>query len=153
MRLTSFTDFGLRMLMHMAEAPDKAHSTAALARQLDLSRHHLTKIMQRLSRAGIVETRRGGGGGARLAQPPAELRLGALVRLLEEGQPLAECFGPAGTSCTFDGRCGLRTRLMIAEGAFFAALDKSTLADIAASQPFPHPAPNAPVSAPTAQRF
>ena len=68
MRLTSFTDYGLRMLMRMAGAPERGFSTAELAAEFGLSRHHLTKIMQRLAGAGIVATRRGGGGGAVLAQ-------------------------------------------------------------------------------------
>lgn len=52
MRLTSFTDYGLRMLMRMARAPDRPFSTAELADEFGLSRHHLTKIMQRLVRGG-----------------------------------------------------------------------------------------------------
>lgn len=45
MRLTSFTDYGLRMLMRMAGEPDRAFSTAELAGDFGLSRHHLAKIM------------------------------------------------------------------------------------------------------------
>lgn len=131
MRLTSFTDYGLRMLMRMASAPEQAHSTAELAEEFCLSRNHLTKIMQRLARGGIVETRRGGGGGAVLARDPATIRLGAVVRLLEEGQALVECFGPGESTCSIEGRCGLKARLRSAERAFLADLDRSTLADIA----------------------
>jgi Rrf2 family nitric oxide-sensitive transcriptional repressor len=96
-------------------------------------RHHLTKIMQRLARGGIVETRRGGGGGggAVLARDPAGIRLGDLVRLLEEGQALVECFGPGETACTIEGCCRLKVRLRAAERSFLADLDRSTLADIA----------------------
>lgn len=130
MRLTSFTDYGLRMLMRMASAPDRAFSTAELADEFGLSRNHLAKIMQRLSRAGLVETRRGGGGGAALARPASEIRLGAVVRLLEDGLPLVECFG-SGSACTLDGRCRLKSRLQSAEAAFLADLDRATLADIA----------------------
>lgn len=82
MRLTSFTDYGLRMLMRMASAPERAFSTADLADEFGLSRNHLSKIMQRLASAGIVETRRGGGGGARLARPASELQLGQVVSVL-----------------------------------------------------------------------
>jgi len=131
MRLTSFTDYGLRMLMRMAGSPDRAFSTAALAREFGLSRNHLAKIMQRLARAGIVETRRGGGGGAVLAQPPQDIRLGAIVRMLEDGQPLVECLSADGGACTLDGRCRLKSRLRAAETAFLADLDRATLADIA----------------------
>ena len=131
MRLTTFTDYGLRMLMRMASAPGRAFSTAELADEFGLSRHHLTKIMQRLAGAGIVATRRGGGGGAVLARSAADIRLGDVVRLLEQGQALVECFAPGGGDCTIDGCCRLKARLRSAEAAFLADLDRSTLADIA----------------------
>lgn len=131
MRLTSFTDYGLRMLMRMASAPGRAYSTAELAEEFRLSRNHLAKIMQHLARAGLIETRRGGGGGAVLARPADEIRLGAVVRLLEEGQPLVECLGADGGACIIDGHCRLKGRLRTAEAAFLAVLDRSTLADIA----------------------
>ena len=131
MRLTSFTDYGLRMLMRMASAPERAFSTAELAEEFGLSRNHLSKIMQRLAGAGLIATRRGGGGGAVLARPASEIRLGAVVRLLEAGPPLVECLHPDGGACSLDGQCRLKGRLRSAEAAFFADLDRSTLADIA----------------------
>lgn len=131
MRLTTFTDYGLRMLMRMASTPGRAFSTAELAGEFGLSRNHLAKIMQHLARAGLIETRRGGGGGAILARPASEIMLGSIIRLLEEGQPLVECFGAQGNSCTLDGRCRLKARLRSAEAVFLAELDRSTLADIA----------------------
>ena len=134
MRLTSFTDYGLRMLMRMGSAPERAFSTAELAQEFQLSRNHLTKIMQKLAGAGLVQTRRGGGGGARLARPPEEIRLGDIVRLLEEGQALVECFEPSGGDCTIDGGCRLKSRLRGAEMGFIDNLNRSTLADIALTQ-------------------
>jgi Rrf2 family nitric oxide-sensitive transcriptional repressor len=131
MRLTFFTDYGLRMLMRMASAPDRAFSTADLAEEFGLSRNHLAKIVQHLARAGLIETRRGGGGGAVLALPASEIRLGTVVRLLEQGQPLVECLSADGGACTLDGRCRLKARLRSAEAVFMADLDRSTLADIA----------------------
>lgn len=135
MRLTSFTDYGLRMLMRLASAPGRAYSTAELAEEFQLSRHHLSKIMQRLARGGYVETRRGGRGGAVLAYSATQIRLGAVIRLLEEDQPMVECLAPGSNSCTLDGRCKLKTRLRTAERAFLTELDRSTLADIALPQP------------------
>ena len=131
MRLTSFTDFGLRMLMRMASEPARAFSTLELAADLGLSRNHLAKIMQHLSRAGFIETRRGGGGGAVLARPAGEIRLGDIVRLLEEDQPLVACFGGDSGACSIDARCRLKARLRAAETAFLDDLNRSTLADIA----------------------
>ena len=131
MRLTTFTDYGLRMLMRLASEPGRAYSTADLAEEFGLSRNHLAKIMQHLARAGFVETRRGGGGGAVLARPADRIRLGNVIDLLEEGQPLVECFGTDGGDCSIDGQCRLKARLRSAERAFLADLDRSTLADIA----------------------
>lgn len=131
MRLTSFTDYGLRMLMRLASAPDRAFSTADLAEEFQLSRNHLIKIMQTIGRAGLVQTRRGGGGGATLAHAPEEIRLGDVVRVLEEGQALVECFQPNGGDCTINGCCRLKTRLRVAEMAFIENLNRSTLADVA----------------------
>lgn len=131
MHLTRFTDYGLRALMRMAAEPDRAFSTADLADEFGLSRNHLTKIIQRLAAGGIVATRRGAGGGAVLACDPRTIRLGAVVRLLEEGQPMVECMSAGGGQCTITGCCRLRARLLAAESAFIADLDRSTLADIA----------------------
>ena len=135
MRLTLFTDYGLRMLMRMSDAPDRGFSTAELAQEFRLSRDHLSKIIQRLARAGIVVTRRGGGGGARLALPATELRLGTLVAVLEDNQPLAECFSAGEIQCTIERHCRLKARLRSAERAFLADLDRTTLAEIALTGP------------------
>lgn len=131
MRLTSFTDFGLRALMRMASAPDRAFSTAELAEEFALSRNHLTKIMAALAQAGIVTTRRGGGGGAMLARPADQIRLGDVVRVLEAGQALVACFDSTGGACSITGCCRLKVRLRSAEAAFLAELNRSTLADVA----------------------
>lgn len=136
MRLTSFSDYGLRALMRMAGAPERAFSTAEIADEFGVSRNHLNKIIQHLARHGIVSTRRGSGGGAMLARPAAEIRLGAVVRLLEQDQALVECFSPDGACCVTPV-CRLKGKLHAAEAAFLAELDRSTLADIAL--PAPHP--------------
>ena len=130
MRLTSFTDYGLRILMRLASAPETGFSTAELAEEFGLSRNHLTKIMQRLARAGIVETRRGGSGGAILCRNAADIRLGDVVRLLEQGQALVECFRTGDSDCTIEGCCRLKARLRHAEARFIDDLNRSTLADI-----------------------
>ncbi|HMN73497.1 MAG TPA: Rrf2 family transcriptional regulator [Rhodoblastus sp.] len=130
MRLTSFTDYGLRALMRIASDPTRGFSTNELAEEFELSRHHLAKIAQRLSQAGIVATRRGGGGGLTLAKPAQDIRLGEIVRVLEENQILVDCLTPGGGSCTIRNCCRLKQRMLSAEKAFIDDLNRSTLADI-----------------------
>ena len=135
MRLTSFTDYGLRAMMRLAGSPGQGMSTAALADELRISRNHLTKIVQALARGGYVTTRRGGGGGAMLARPAEEIRLGDVVGLLEQGQALVECFAEGGGECVLTGTCRLKHRLRAAERAFIEDLNRSTLAQIALAAP------------------
>jgi Rrf2 family transcriptional regulator, nitric oxide-sensitive transcriptional repressor len=98
MRLTSFTDYGLRVLMRLSEEPAGGLTTDALARELALSRHHLQKVVQELARAGWVATRRGDGGGCVLT--PRCLLRHRLARAREafladlDRTSLAECLYP-----------------------------------------------------------
>lgn len=129
MRLTSFTDFGLRALMRLAGEPGRAFTTAELAAEFRVSRNHLAKVVSALAGAGYLETRRGGGGGIVLARPAEDIRLGDVVALLEAGQALVECFLPGGSACTLTPRCRLKARLAGARAALIADLNRSTLAD------------------------
>lgn len=129
MRLTSFTDYGLRVLMRMAGEPGRAFTAADLAAEFRVSRNHLAKVISALAAADLLETRRGGGGGAILARAPEDIRLGDVVALLEADQALVECFAAGANACTLIPRCRLKARLAHAEAAFLADLNRSTLAD------------------------
>ena len=129
LRLTSFTDYGLRVLMRLAGEPDRAFTTAELAREFRISRNHLAKVISALAASDYLETRRGGGGGALLARPAEAIRLGDVVARLEADQALVECFAMSGNACTLTPRCRLKARLAHAEDAFIEELNRSTLAD------------------------
>jgi Rrf2 family transcriptional regulator, nitric oxide-sensitive transcriptional repressor len=69
MRLTNFTDYGLRAPMRLAGAPDRTFTTEEMACELGVSRRHLTKVVGDLAVGGFVSTQRRAKGGFRLAQP------------------------------------------------------------------------------------
>ena len=131
MRLAAFTDYGLRILMRLADAPDQRFSTAELAAQFKVSQHHLTKVVQDLARGGFITTQRGSGGGITLARDADTIRLGEVVRYLERRFALVECFQADGGDCVLKSRCRLKARLASAREAFFDDLDSSTVADCA----------------------
>ncbi|WP_320178976.1 Rrf2 family transcriptional regulator [Roseovarius pacificus] len=131
MRLASFTDYGLRVLMRLAGAPDEAVSTGQIAEEFEISQHHLAKVVQDLGRGGFVRSRRGRSGGLQLARPPQTITLGEVVRHLEQRFAIVECFREDGGSCTLKPRCRLKPRLAAAREAFMSELDRSTMADCA----------------------
>ena len=137
MRLTLFTDYGLRILMRLALEPDRRFTAETMSDDLHLSRTHVAKVVQALREAGCVTTLRGQGGGFSLAQPAEDIRIGAVARRLEGRQPIVECFRPDGGNCTLLPRCRLRTRLERAGEAFFRELDDLTLADCVLAPPEP----------------
>ena len=131
MRLTAFTDFGLRALMRLASEPNRTFTTDEIAREFEISREHLVKVVRDLADAGLVTTQRGKNGGFKLARAPDEIRLGEVVRHLEARHALVECFRSDGGACAITAQCRLKKRLAQAERAFLAELDKTTLAECA----------------------
>ncbi|PSC05804.1 BadM/Rrf2 family transcriptional regulator [Alsobacter soli] len=132
MKLTAHTDFGIRILMSLAAAPETRLTIDDLARRHRLSEDHLRKVAQSLVRAGFAEGVRGRGGGLRLAREPADIRLGKVVRALEEDLALVACLGDQHATCIFTGACRLTGALGRALAAFLEELDGVTLADLVA---------------------
>lgn len=131
MRLADFTDFGLRILMRLASTPETRLSTTDLARQFQVSQHHLAKIAQDLVRGGYIVSQRGSGGGISLARDATQITLGEVVRHLERRFDLVECFGKGGGECVLRSCCRLKPRLAAAQAAFLEELDRTTIAECA----------------------
>jgi Rrf2 family nitric oxide-sensitive transcriptional repressor len=133
MRLTTFTDYSLRLLMFLAAEPGRRATIAEIAAAFAISEHHLTKVAHTLGRGGWLTNVRGHGGGLQLARPPAQIVVGEVVRHTEGGDLPAACFAHDAPPCTIERACRLRGVLAQAVDAFYAVLDQCTLADLTAS--------------------
>jgi Rrf2 family nitric oxide-sensitive transcriptional repressor len=133
MRLTSFTDYSLRVLMYLAADPDRRATIGEIAASFGISEHHLVKVVHFLGKAGLLANVRGRGGGIELARAPEAINLGAVVRAAEGPAVPAECFERETNACRITRSCRLRGVLANAVDAFYAVLDRHTLADIAAN--------------------
>jgi Rrf2 family nitric oxide-sensitive transcriptional repressor len=129
MRLTSFTDFALRLLMYAAAHQDRLITIEEASEVYDISRAHLMKVTNTLTRAGFLKAVRGRSGGLMLAKPPSKIRLGDVVRATEPDFALVECFAD-GNQCIITRSCRLRRFLHEGLDAFNAVLDKYTLVDL-----------------------
>ena len=129
MKLSLYSDYSLRVLM-FAAVKGEAFQLEEVATAFDISKHHVAKIVQDLSRLGYLDTRRGRGGGIQLARSPVDIRIGKLVRETEDQPIMVECFDTATNTCRLDGCCKLKAALAKAQKAFYDSLDAHTLSNL-----------------------
>lgn len=139
MRLTTFTDYALRVLIYLALNPDRFVTITEIAAAYGISANHLMKVTQHLAAGGDIVTLRGPRGGLRLARAAEAIRVGDIVRRTE----------PVMAPLPWGGRviqpeCVLPAVLDRAMAAYMAVLDACTLADLVAlgagGSPPPHQA-------------
>lgn len=136
MQLTSFTDYGLRTLMYLAENSHKLSSVKEISEHYNISRNHLVKVVHRLSQLQYIETTKGKGGGIRIAKDASKLRLGDLVIELEPNMTMVECFDAKTNTCRITQSCQLKHYLFEATTSYVTTLNKYTLADTIKNQKY-----------------
>lgn len=129
MRLTQFSNYALRVLMAAGVHRHAPLSLPEMARSYGISYNHLKKAAAELTRLGYLKTVRGRDGGVMLALAPERICVGAVIRSTEGRIVLVECFDNATNTCPLSPACQFKRALQAATEAFFAELDRYTLAD------------------------
>lgn len=130
MRISTFTDYALRVLIQAAIRHPSKVTIDEVANAYGISRNHLIKVINELGRAGFIITQRGRSGGFTLARPADRISVADVVKFGEEGQPMVECFDPERNSCVITPACRLKGILAEARRAFFAILGGYSIADV-----------------------
>ena len=139
MRLTTFTDYCLRVLTYVGTKDHSVATIDEIARHYAISHNHVMKVVFRLGQCGYLATTRGKGGGMRLARPPEMINIGDLVRDTEDNMDIAECFNAANQTCPMLPACALRSVLIEARKSFLATLDFYRLSDLLGPAKMPLP--------------
>jgi Rrf2 family nitric oxide-sensitive transcriptional repressor len=121
MRLTTFTEYSLRLLVYLAQRPDRFVTIKDIADAEGISANHLMKVAQKLAAAGDVLSLRGPRGGLRLGRPAEAINVGDVVRRTEPN-----------IGCTEDPEHLVGQTIAEAFDAFLATLDRQSVADLAA---------------------
>ncbi len=129
MKLSTFTDYNLRVLLYLAAHQDRLSTIQEIALAYNISENHLMKVIHHLAKNDLILSIRGKGGGIRLHRSPSELNLGKIVRLAEQKGPFIECLGDKNNCCIAPS-CRLPSALNDAFNSFYEALSKYTLADV-----------------------
>ncbi len=129
MRLTKATDLALRVAMRLAVLDaESAPTTREVADAVAVPYTHAAKVVTRLRHLGVVEARRGRGGGLALTSTGRAASLGWLVRELEGAGDVVGC--EDDPPCPLRTACRLRSALRQAQESFYATLNPITIADL-----------------------
>ena len=134
MRLTRQTNYAMRILMYCAANNGRLSRIPEIATAYSVSELFLFKILQPLVEHKLVETVRGHNGGVRLGRAADTITLFDVVRVTEESFAMAECFENDAAECPLIDSCGLNAALREALNAFFAVLERHSIADLVADR-------------------
>ena len=137
MKLSEGVEWTVHCCSLLASLPkDAALPAKKLAEFFDVPEHYLAKHMQQMSNAGIVQTKKGPGGGYSLARPANSITLLAMVEAIDGRSSSFKCTeirrrGPTGVKqCAYKSPCGIARAMHKADKVWRAELRKTTLADI-----------------------
>ena len=138
-RVTRLTDYGIVLLTRFAcEEPANVLSARELSSQSGIPLPTVSKILKALTRGGILESQRGTQGGYRLARPPAEISVAAVVEALEGPIALTECTADDDTECGIETSCPVRTNWQRITDAIRDALQAVSLEEMRMDFPLHH---------------
>ena len=132
LKLTKRADYGLIALRHMASVPGATANTRDMAEAYHLPVPLLAKVLQTLTRAGILQSVAGTNGGYKLAREASRITALEVVRALDGPVILTHCFTEHGT-CDQSEACTVREPLRRVHEAILDLLDKFTINDLAES--------------------
>ena len=138
MKVSAQEEFGLRCLLQLARADAAGESLtlAQIAEREGISVANAGKLMWILNKAGLVRSQRGTKGGDSLARPAGEIRLNAVIRILDEDTVDHFCKTHAGVLdvCIHTSDCGIRPVIVGLHEIVQNALSEITLAQLVGSE-------------------
>lgn len=141
MRLTRECDYAFVVLVFLAEQERaRVISAEEMASELSIPFDFLAKILQKLSRAGLVVSKQGPHGGYFLAREPAEISFGDVFRAIDDPVRLVECAELEDCRCPRLSVCAIIETMRVLHRKIMAGFDEVTVADlIPAAQGDPSP--------------
>ena len=133
--LTKKGKYGLKAMVHLAGLePGAIAQVTEIAETNSISKKFLDHILTELRNAGFVYSKKGRGGGYALARPANEIRLGAIIRVLDGPLAPIACasvtaFRPC-SDCNDLRACAVRLVMIEARNAVADLLDNRTLAEL-----------------------
>jgi Rrf2 family protein len=132
MQLTRAADYGVRVMIHLATLPGKERALLpALARATGAPASFLSKVLQTLCGAGMIDSRRGQSGGFEILDRGRHASVREIVEAVDGPIYLNVCT-ITGASCDRKSFCPAHPFWKRAQEAMLAVLNGAIVADLAA---------------------
>lgn len=130
MQLSKFTDYTFRVLIYMGTHQDELCTVEGLAKKLEVSEHHLKKVIHQLAKTDYLISIKGRAGGLKLGLAPELINLGDVLKISEDNLCVINCL-KENTSCSFMiEECKLKRIIHEATKKFIDEFSQYTLHDI-----------------------
>ncbi len=134
MQLTRAADYAVRVMIHLASRPEGAVvSKTLLARAAEAPESFLSKILQTLARARLIQARRGVAGGFSLVARGAQASLLDVVECIDGPVALNVCV-TSGASCHRQAECAAHQVWLRAQSAMLSVLGQAKIAEMIPAQ-------------------
>ena len=128
--LSQTVEYALRAVCFLADQSPESRTTGQIAKVTKVPAAYLSKVLQSLNRAGIVQSQRGSGGGVSLMMQPEELTILQVVNAVDPICRITTC--PLGLASHGEHLCPLHRRLDNAMAMMEDAFGGTTLAEVLA---------------------
>jgi Rrf2 family protein len=134
LKVSQKLEYAMRAMIELAQRQDEETLVSArqIAEHQQVPLRFLEHQLGALSRAGLVESFRGAGGGCRIARDPATITVAEIADAIEGQLYPMFCLEPSDHTCFADSRCGLQGFWADVAGAVQRVFEGTTVADLAA---------------------
>jgi Rrf2 family protein len=135
LKLTKKADYGLIALKHLAVNSGGVSSSAkAIAECYGIPQPLLAKILQKLTKIGLLQSLPGTNGGYRLARSPQSITALEVIRAIDGPIILTACFTEHG-ACEQSEKCTVRAPLRKVHEGILNLLNTITISDMSRDEP------------------
>ena len=128
-KINKLTDYATVVLIEIARN-HVVCSSHRIAEQTGIPMPTVAKLMKALNKAGLVDSRRGAGGGYFLSCPAVSITLANIIQAVEGPIALTACADTSDEHCSIESVCPVQGKWNRANSAVYAALSEVTLADM-----------------------
>jgi Rrf2 family protein len=134
LKVSQRLEYAMRAMIELAQRRDDPHLLSAreIAERQQIPLRFLEQQLGALSKAGLVESFRGAGGGCRIARDPADISMAEVADAIEGQIFPMFCLEPSDHTCFADSRCGLQGFWADVARAVDAVFRATSVADLAA---------------------